>query len=130
MRAVFRALGHGKLQLTPANHVSQVERYMIKFMADIKDVMRTYPPVPPPPNRYKRTGKLGFGWIMTPISTTAGGLSIRLVNYVKYAPFVQGQYQRWYHARTGWKVLQDNERRSEYNAGLRSLYRQFRIEGG
>lgn len=126
MRVVFRALTTRKLQLLPENNRVAVEKYTVEFVQDLLDVVRPYPPVPPPPNRYKRTFQLEGGWRIGK-SFTASGLYVSLYNVKRYARFVQGLDQYWYHARTGWKVVQDYVDRDAFHTGLTRLYRDFRI---
>jgi hypothetical protein len=133
MQVAFKALTTKRLQLLPTNQRLIVERYVEDYISNLKDVMQSYPPVPPPPNRYVRTERLYNAWVIDRPSVGTG-FSMRLQNNATdyrpnrvYSQYVQGEYQVWYHKRTGWKKLSDYIRRSEYIAGLRDLYRGFRV---
>lgn len=63
--------------------------------------MQEYPPQPAN-SLYRRTGTLGRRWT-TRITRSASGLSGRVGNNTRYAPWVQSQrFQRGIHQRTGW----------------------------
>lgn len=63
--------------------------YLSRMQIDLNH----YPPAPHK-SRYKRTGRLGQGWL----HRTEGAQGIvRLENVTPYAPWVQGYQQAWMH---------------------------------
>lgn len=63
--------------------------------------LQHYPPVPAG-SVYSRTYDLRFGW---KVSAWGDGVDIKIQNNVKYAPYVQGASQTWFHAAHGWKTI-------------------------
>lgn len=77
--------------------------YLSRMQIDLNH----YPPAPPK-SRYKRTGRLGQGWL----HRTEGAQGIvRLENVTPYAPWVQGYQQAWMHRATGWETVETVMRR-------------------
>lgn len=72
------------------------------YVAQMQLYLREYPPVPAG-SRYRRTFKLRGGWEHVRGPGSVG----RLVNRVRYAQYVQGQRQRPFHRRHGWKTTDD-----------------------
>ena len=73
-----------------------------EYLARMQIDLNHYPPVPPR-SKYKRTGRLGRGWL----HRTEGAQGIvRLENVTPYAPWVQGYQQAWMHKATGWETVE------------------------
>jgi hypothetical protein len=88
-----------KLDMAAAVHTltPPMERGVLRLQA----AMQQYPP-PPSGSKYKRTGTLGRRW-NSKVVASPSGLTGRVGNSVRYAPFVQSNmFQTVWHRRTGW----------------------------
>jgi hypothetical protein len=129
----FRALTKGRLKLTPYPATFLINLYVEAFLRDIQRKVQPYPPIPPPPNRYKRTYNLYKSWQLYDRSS-----QYQIDKYIQvgnttayYAKFVHGVFQRPYHRAHGWVKLSEvvDARRAEYAAGLRTIMGQLRVTG-
>lgn len=66
------------------------------YMTQARLELMEYPP-PPGGSRYRRTGRLGRGWVLQgSVGYGSGGIQ-RLRNATRYAPYVQGNRQARVH---------------------------------
>lgn len=129
----FRALTKGRVQLVVESQLRETELYVRAHLEKILAEVRPYPAVPPG-SRYQRTGTLFNSWEIIG-ATTFSQIDMRLVNYAQeptarareYAVFVQGKYQWWRHAQTGWKRVDDYADRVGYTRGLRAILGTIRV---
>lgn len=78
-----------------------ISRVANDYIARMQIDLNRYPP-PPPGSRYKRTGRLGRGWV----HRIEGPRGItRLENVTPYAPWVQGPLQARIH-RGRWETVE------------------------
>ena len=66
----------------------------------VRNALAPYPPKPAG-STYRRTGRLGQSWFVTPTAQ----MSVEVKDTAPYAMYVQGDWQTAKHASTGWKVL-------------------------
>lgn len=128
----FRALTSGRLVLATDRQLLQVERFMEKYLENIRVKMVAYPPKPAN-SRYVRTGDLGRAWVVQPPVQNPSGLVGRVVNNVisprgrRYSTYVQGPWQVWYHKRTGWRQLNTVADHATFRAGVRAIMKDVRF---
>lgn len=96
MEAAARKLIQDHLDLVVSNVIEYPKEY----------------PVRPGKKTYIRTKKLYKGW-KTSIHKRTRGYVGAVYNTTRYATFVQGPYQVWYHRGWGWRALEDYLMREE-----------------
>jgi len=74
------------------------------YMTQARLELMQYPP-PPGGSRYRRTGRLGRGWVLQGSVGFGGGGIQRLTNKTRYGPYVQGPRQARVH-RGRWTTVQ------------------------
>lgn len=118
-----------KLDKLPAGMRGVVTTEAAKYLIGNERRGLQYYPPPPASSRYQRTYKLRFGW---QVSAWGDRTKTRIQNRVKYAPYVQGDYdQAWMHKgrwRTVSKVISDNMK-GVMNAINEAVARYLRGEG-
>lgn len=94
------------------------------YLARMQIDLNHYPP-PPPGSKYKRTGRLGRGWLQR--TEGAQGI-VRLENVTPYAPWVQGYQQAWMHVGR-WETVEQVKARY-HDRMVESMRRVVREELG
>lgn len=132
--ATFEALGKPKTRAKWGAALVLLKREVDKHMVDWADNVvahvKEYPPVPADSD-YERTETLYRSWKVRRPTYIGEMLSVRVYNDAvdprgrKYATYVQGPWQVWYHERAGWKNIADYLDRPGYRRGLMSIYRAF-----
>lgn len=105
----------------------ELDAFTRDFCGDVVIEVSQYPPVPAPPNRYVRTGRLIRNWRVQPKST---GDQIKYVidnptqdrrgrYYVNYVHGPSGQTS--FHSAHGWKNIGDYKDRDRFRAGVQAI---------
>lgn len=106
---------------------AELEVFTRDFCADVVIAVSPYPPVPPPPNRYVRTGRLVVNWRVKP---AGDGDQIKYVidnpvqdrrgrYYVNYVHGPSGQTS--FHSAHGWHNIGDFKDRDIFRAGVQAI---------
>lgn len=124
----FRALTDSRRNKEIVNEKrvrSAVVKFMRSYLNDVKKEVWVYPP-PPPNSKYERTGRLHESWKVD-VKDTSHSITGYITNDAvddrgrHYSSYVQGQWQVWYHAQTGWKVLYDYVERATFRRDLQQV---------
>lgn len=115
-------------KLVPAAAIhAELEVFTQEFCATIVKDVQDYPPVPPPPNRYVRTGRLLRYWR---VQSRSSGDQIKYVidnpvqdrrgrYYVNYVHGPNGQTS--FHSAHGWKNIGDFRSRDTFRVGVQAI---------
>lgn len=135
----FRALGvRNPSRFNISALTTEVDLYLDKFMQDLLDSVKDYPPEPTN-SRYQRRGINGGilgSWHIAP-TTSASGVSRTITNTAvdkyghRYAALVQGSLQTMMHMSTGWKRidLAAEALRRRYRSDLQAIYAKHILRG-
>lgn len=107
---------------------AELDAFTRDFCGDVVIAVAEYPPVPPPPNRYVRTGRLLRNWRVLP-KPTGDQIKYVIDNPVQdkrgryYASFVHGPGtgQVWFHSAHGWKNIADYRDRERFRTGVQAI---------
>lgn len=106
---------------------AELDAFTRDFCGEVVIAISDYPPVPPPPNRYVRTGRLLRNWRVLSKGT---GDQIKYVidNPVQdrrgrfYVGYVQGPSgQTSFHSAHGWKNILDYKDRDRFSTGVQAI---------
>lgn len=115
-------------RIIPAEAIrAELDEFTLTHCGNILNEIAPYPPVPPPPNRYVRTGRLLRNWR---VRNTGTGDQVKYTidNPVQdrrgryYVRYVQGPSgQTWFHSAHGWKNIGDYKDRDRFRAGVQAI---------
>lgn len=127
----FKAIP-ARAKIIPAPEIrAELDAYVRDFMADLIIKVSEYPPVPPPPNTYVRTGKLLSSWRLQPFSNP-DEIAYRVTNAAQdrwgryYVTYVHGPRQASFHSAHGWKNIADYRDQAAYRAGAQAIISRSR----
>lgn len=121
-------------KIIPAPAIAlKLDRFTRLWCEDIILSVRPYPPAPPPPNRYVRTGRLGSNWRLR-AATSFDQIKYIIDNPVQdrrgryYVNYVHGPTgQTSFHSAHGWRNIGDYRNREDFRIGVQSI---IQSEGG
>lgn len=123
----FTAL-RSNAKIIPAPAIAlQLDRFTRAWCEDVILSVRPYPPAPPPPNRYVRTGRLGNFWRLRAASDFSQVKYIidnpvqdkRGRYYVNYVHGPTGQTS--FHSAHGWRNIGGYRNREDFRIGVQSI---------
>jgi len=104
--------------------VAALDDYTLEYCGEVVLEVSEYPPVPPPPNTYVRTGRLLTYWRVVKQAIA----SYRIINPTQdrwgryYAGYVHGPSgQTGFHAAHGWKNIRDHIDRPKFQRGAQAI---------
>lgn len=120
----FTAIRVNATQIRTPQILAEADAVTLDHCARIITDVSAYPPVPGPPNRYERTGRLLANWRLKRL----GEASYQVYNATQdrrgryYAGYVHGQSsQTWFHRGHGWRNIKDYLRRAEFRVAVQAV---------